>query len=284
MAARSFSRAVFSSSSSTCSHARWAMFFPELRKKHAHVREVLHMEEEAFNRTLDTGIKSSRDLPRRACGGDRVSRCRRHGGGVSAHRTAKGIRRAFPCRNFSRSVAREIPGFRPEEPARALWPVGLRTLRHLWLPDRPDGAHCPRAWARGGSRWIRKADGAPARTRPAGPEEGVISVSSIEAPATKFFGYDSEEIETRVIDVVGIKDKTAVILESSVCYAENGRPCGRHRAPHPWRKRAGRFPIPARRATTWLHFISVRKSRNPARMSLWWWIASGAAPSSATTR
>ncbi len=31
--------------------------FPELRKKHAHVREVLHMEEEAFNRTLDTGIK-----------------------------------------------------------------------------------------------------------------------------------------------------------------------------------------------------------------------------------
>ena len=59
------------------------------------------------------------------------------------------------------------------------------------------------------------------RARQAQKKE-VISVSSIEAPATTFVGYDSEEIETRVIDVVGIKDKTAVILESSVCYAEMG--------------------------------------------------------------
>ena len=64
------------------------------------------------------------------------------------------------------------------------------------------------------------------RARAAQKKE-VISLSQIETTTpTKFVGYDSLEVGAKVVEVVSHKDKTAVILDASACYAEMGGQVG----------------------------------------------------------
>ena len=65
-----------------------------------------------------------------------------------------------------------------------------------------------------------------ARARAAQKKE-VISLSQIETTTpTKFVGYDNLAVESKVLEVVSLKDKTAVILDTSACYAEMGGQLG----------------------------------------------------------
>ena len=65
-----------------------------------------------------------------------------------------------------------------------------------------------------------------ARARAAQKKE-VISLSQIETTTpTKFVGYDELSVQTKVVEVVSLKDKTAVILDTSACYAEMGGQVG----------------------------------------------------------
>jgi alanyl-tRNA synthetase len=65
-----------------------------------------------------------------------------------------------------------------------------------------------------------------ARARAAQKKE-VISLSQIETTTpTKFVGYDHLAVEAKVLEVVSLKDKTAVILDASACYAEMGGQVG----------------------------------------------------------
>ncbi|HEX9047526.1 MAG TPA: alanine--tRNA ligase, partial [Verrucomicrobiae bacterium] len=65
-----------------------------------------------------------------------------------------------------------------------------------------------------------------ARARAAQKKE-VISLSQIETTApTKFVGYDDLAVSAKVLEVVSLKDKTAVILDTSSCYAEMGGQVG----------------------------------------------------------
>jgi alanyl-tRNA synthetase len=65
-----------------------------------------------------------------------------------------------------------------------------------------------------------------ARARAAQKKE-VISLSQIETTTpTKFVGYEKLETPAKVLEVVGLKDKTAVILDTSACYAEMGGQVG----------------------------------------------------------
>jgi alanyl-tRNA synthetase len=65
-----------------------------------------------------------------------------------------------------------------------------------------------------------------ARARAAQKKE-VISMSQIETTTpTKFVGYEKLETPAKVLEVVGLKDKTAVILDTSACYAEMGGQVG----------------------------------------------------------
>lgn len=58
-------------------------------------------------------------------------------------------------------------------------------------------------------------------------KKSVIEVSQIENTVpTRFVGYDQLETSARVMDVIAIRDKTAVILDSSVAYAEMGGQVG----------------------------------------------------------
>ncbi len=65
-----------------------------------------------------------------------------------------------------------------------------------------------------------------ARARAAQKKE-VISLSQIETTLpTKFVGYETLKADARVVEVVSMKDKTAVILDTSACYAEMGGQVG----------------------------------------------------------
>jgi alanyl-tRNA synthetase/REP element-mobilizing transposase RayT len=65
-----------------------------------------------------------------------------------------------------------------------------------------------------------------ARARAAQKKE-IISLSQIETTTpTKFVGYDQPSVAAKVLEVVSLKDKTAVILDTSACYAEMGGQVG----------------------------------------------------------
>jgi alanyl-tRNA synthetase/REP element-mobilizing transposase RayT len=65
-----------------------------------------------------------------------------------------------------------------------------------------------------------------ARGRAAQKKE-VISLSQIETTTpTKFVGFDKLETSAKVVEVVSVEDKTAVILDTSACYAEMGGQVG----------------------------------------------------------
>ncbi|MCX6836450.1 MAG: alanine--tRNA ligase [Verrucomicrobia bacterium] len=99
------------------------------------------------------------------------------------------------------------------------------------------------------------------RAREAGQKnKQVVSVSEIETKdATKFIGYDTLETDAKVLEVVAMKDKTAVVLDSSVCYAEMGGQIG-----DTGELIIGANSIPITGTTkvgnTWLHFISSEDS------------------------
>jgi len=83
----------------------------------------------------------------------------------------------------------------------------------------------------------------------------VVSLSNVETKApTKFIGYDNLEADVRVLEVVSMKDKNAVVLDVSTCYAEMGGQIGD----------AGQLVLGANTfsisattkvGNTWLHFL-----------------------------
>jgi len=94
------------------------------------------------------------------------------------------------------------------------------------------------------------------RAREAGKKnKQVVSVSEIETKApTKFIGYDALEADVRVLEVVEMKDKTAVVLDVSTCYAEMGGQIG---DAGQLILGANTYPISSttKVGNTWLHFI-----------------------------
>ena len=93
-----------------------------------------------------------------------------------------------------------------------------------------------------------------ARARSAQKKE-VISLSQIETTTpTKFVGYENLVVQAKVLEVVSLKDKTAVILDTSACYAEMGGQVGDtgelEHGSQLWR-----VTNTTKSGNTWLHFI-----------------------------
>jgi alanyl-tRNA synthetase len=150
--------------------------FPEIRSKQKHIEQVLKLEEETFNRTLDKGIA------------------------LFNEEAAKGnISAAFAFKLYDEQ------GF----------PLDLT---ELMARERGLTVDTP------GFEQLMEAQRARAR---AAQKKEVITLSEIETTIpTRFTGYESLTEKARVLEVVSIKNKTAVILDTTPCYAEMGGQIG----------------------------------------------------------
>jgi len=168
--------------------------FPEIRAKKKEVQGVIQREEESFNKTLDRGIKYFDEIATNELGGPEWAK---------------------------RNVA---PDSKPEELSGLMaftlydtygFPLDLTELmaRERGLTVDKEGFN-------------KLMEEQKARARAAQKKE-IISLSQIETTTpTKFVGYDRFEVPAKVIEVVSFKDKTAIILDDTVCYAEMGGQVG----------------------------------------------------------
>jgi alanyl-tRNA synthetase len=99
----------------------------------------------------------------------------------------------------------------------------------------------------------------------AAQKKTVIELSQIEtACPTAFVGFDTLETPAKVLEVVQLKDKTAVILDTSACYAEMGGQVG-----DTGELRGGgqlwRVANTQKSGNTWLHLLEVRSPKSEVR-------------------
>src|SRR6185437_3356642 len=141
--------------------------FPEIRTNKKRVQDVIRMEEEAFNKTLDRGIALFEEEAGKLTGNaPQIS-------GAFAFKLYD--EQGFPL-DLTQLMARER-GIMVDEP-------GFKAL----MQEQKTRAR-------------------------AAQKKEVISLSQVETTTpTKFVGYDSLSTPAKVLEVVGIKDKTAVIV------------------------------------------------------------------------
>jgi alanyl-tRNA synthetase len=217
--------------------------FPEIRAKQDHIEQVIQREEEAFNKTLDRGIalfenevfaNSLMEAARREglspALRSRVERGRLQGKAVEMvelyemefHR---GVQR-IAIHSFPQLRAGEWRSFLRNQPvvsgadAFKLYDTYGFPLDLTELMARERGLTVDVA----GFNALMEEQKARAR---AAQKKQVIELSQVETTTpTQFVGYDKLEAPAKVLEVVGVKDKTAVILDSSPLYAEMGGQVG----------------------------------------------------------
>ncbi len=257
--------------------------FPEIRTRKKNVQEVIRTEEEAFNKTLDTGINifnqmvfenfaelSSEDF--NATEYDEVWITLN----VDTKQFAKCIPKSptgpIPFGKNKRTLVFAVhKNVTPEILKRYLRKnLTLSGAQAFELYDTygfPLDLTELMARERGltvdTAGFEKLMDEQRARARAAQKKE-VISLSQIETTApTKFVGYEKLETPAKVIEVVSLKDKTAIILDTSACYAEMGGQVGDtgelEHGSQLWR-----VTNTQKSGNTWLHFIELgaRPSRS----------------------
>ena len=182
--------------------------FPEIRTRRAVVADVIRLEEESFNRTLDKGIALFEEEASKLKAGGAVS-------GAVAFRLYD--EQGFPL-DLTQLMARE----------RGLT-VDVAGFEKLMEEQR-------------------------ARARAAQKKE-VITLSDVgsEHP-TAFVGHDALSTQAKVVQVAKVKDRTAVILDRSPCYAEMGGQVG-DTAAISLGGRQWRVTDTQKSGATWLHFL-----------------------------
>ncbi len=215
--------------------------FPEVRAKKKQVQETIQREEEAFNKTLDRGIElfnAQVETMSHALESDSDLYAKSDGGFVDITRTE-----TTPIKNPSRVI--------PGNFAFKLYDTYGFPLDLTELMARERGLTVDKE----GFEKLMEEQRARAR---AAQKKEVISLSQIETTTpTKFVGFDSLAVSAKVLEVVSLKDKTAVILDTSACYAEMGGQVGDtgelEHGSQLWR-----VTNTQKSGNTWLHFIQER--------------------------
>ncbi len=170
--------------------------FPEIRSQKKIVQETIQREEEAFNKTLDRGIELFEEEAAKLQGG---TGCQ-----------------PVPAGNLPTASAPQITGdFAFKLYDTYGFPLDLTELmaRERGLTVDQEG-------------FEKLMEEQRARARAAQKKE-VISLSQIETTTpTTFVGYEDMAVQAKVLEVVSLKNKTAVILDTSACYAEMGGQVG----------------------------------------------------------
>ncbi len=166
--------------------------FPEIRAKQEEVEEIIQREEIAFNKTLDRGIEKFEEYLQ-ALRQDREQAAQ------------KGLLAASEVAGRFAFVLYDTYGF----------PLDLTQLmareNHMNV---------------GVDEFNKLMEEQKARAR-AAQKKQVIELSQVETTtATQFVGYDKLEAPAKVLEVIDVKDQTAVILGTSPFYAEMGGQVG----------------------------------------------------------
>jgi len=196
--------------------------FPEIRAKKKIVQETIQREEEAFNKTLDKGIELFNDYVK---GMEETL--------VKVAVTLKEPRTQVSMDGDFVFKLYDTYGF----------PLDLTELMARERGFTVDTA-----------KFNSLMEEQRNRARAAQKKE-VISLSQIETTTpTKFVGYNSPAAETKVLEVVRLKDKTAVILEETSLYAEMGGQVG-DTGTLSAGSYLGQVINTQKSGNTWLHFI-----------------------------
>ncbi len=172
--------------------AKMGDVFPELRTKQSHVEEVIKAEEEAFNKTLDTGIKLF------------------EGHAASARTLWKG---------------RDVAGQQRPPTILAEWAFELYDTYGFPL-DLTELMARERGLTVDVAGFNKLMQEQRARARAAQKRE-IVAASNVDTSRpTRFVGFEQMQAAGTVLEVVNVKDKLAVTLDISPMYAEMGGQVG----------------------------------------------------------
>jgi alanyl-tRNA synthetase len=231
--------------------------FPAVRTKQEHIEEVLRREEGAFNKTLDRGIVMFDGASKNAI--------------TTAFYAASSIK-SWTVRSEHGQRTLRTDGFDPVEvvaekdntylfaelfgkaptisghEAFQLYDTYGFPLDLTELMARERGLAVDTV---GFEKLMEEQ-----RTRARGAQKKqVIELSQIETKEpTHFLGYDCDRTGADVQEVVALKDKTAVVLNNSVCYAEMGGQVG-DTGELIGSGRLWRVVNTQHSGNTWLHFV-----------------------------
>ena len=205
--------------------------FPEIRAKKQHVQDVIRTEEESFNKTLDNGIK-------------------RFATPIELMEDEQGDHKYWDYASGKKEMVKLIRGIYPGEVAFELYDTYGFPLDLTELMARERG------WTVDKVSFEKLMEEQRARARAAQKKE-VISVSEVETTTpTRFVGFETLKTDAKVVEVLTLKDKTAVVLDTSSCYAEMGGQVGDAGELSGDGKR-WRVTNTQKSGNTWLHFLET---------------------------
>jgi len=204
--------------------------FPEIRAKKKHVQKVIQREEEAFNKTLDKGIDRFYALLTLSIHFQLLPVIGKKRFDVVWKNLNAGQVGPNEWPYFKVDLETDfLPVLKENGLANPVYPGGaaFELYDTYGFPlDLTELMARERGLTVDTAGFEKLMDEQRARARAAQKKE-VISLSQIETTTpTKFVGYDKLETPAKVIEVVSLKDKTAVILDTSACYAEMGGQVG----------------------------------------------------------
>ncbi len=192
--------------------------FPEIRARKQQVQETIQREEEAFNKTLDTGISL---FVKAVEFGEKFDSARPDKSILSTAETRdQGVQGGMVVlKKIKTAMGETVTGISGEL-AFLLYDTYGFPLDLTELMARERGLTVDKE----GFEKLMEAQRARAR---AAQKKEVVSLSQIETTTpTQFVGYEELAVQAKVLEVVSLKNKTAVILNTSACYAEMGGQVG----------------------------------------------------------
>jgi alanyl-tRNA synthetase len=193
--------------------------FPEIREQKEHIQEVICTEEEAFNRTLDRGIELFEDAIEKlqaSISADQANSSPSYAG--SAVSSGKDPMTLIHWKQEGEHLTGVVTGdFAFQLYDTYGFPLDLTELmaREYGMTVDKEGfaARMEEQKRRGQEAHEQR--------------KVVIEVSQIEnTAATNFVGFDTLEADSQVVEIVNVKGKTAVVLDTTPFYAAMGGQVG----------------------------------------------------------
>ncbi|TLD68219.1 alanine--tRNA ligase [Phragmitibacter flavus] len=238
--------------------------FPEIRVKQEQVKAVLKMEEESFNRTLDKGMvlfeeevypralfQAFTEIGMQMTRPGKNTMMSKEDWDMFAISKKQGPIEKWTGEDFRNGAWRKYevsPSVSGEDAFKMYDTYGF-PLDLTELLARERGLKVD---TKGFEGFMTKQR----EMAKAAIKKNVVSLSEIETKEpTKFVGYDLMETSAKVLEVVSVNDKTAVVLDASTAYAEMGGQVGDSGEIIVG---ANTFPVTAtsKVGNTWLHFLS----------------------------